>query len=76
LVVINNNNEFEIIDARDKNKVPENALVGGLANLYDTLVRKTPPEDFFRKSKNLLNNELKENNLPAFPYNKKTFFKQ
>lgn len=76
LVVINNNNDFEIINAKNKDKVPQNAIVGGLANLYDTLVRKTPPEDFFRKSKDKLNNELKENNLPSFPHNIKTFFKQ
>jgi len=76
LVVINNNNDFEIINAKNKDKVPENAVVGSLANLYDTLVRKTPPEDFFRKSKNKLDSELKENKLPSIPFEKKTFFKQ
>ena len=77
LVVINNNNDFEIVNIKNKDKVPENAIIGGLANLYDTLVRPTAPvkDTFFKDAKNRVNNELKENS-PTIPYNKKTFFKQ
>lgn len=78
VVVIDDKNNFQIILATDKEKqnIPDTAVVGSLANLYDTLVRKTPPEDFFRKSKNKLDSELKENKLPSIPFEKKTFFKQ
>ena len=77
LVVINNNNDFDIIDVRDKHKVPENAIIGNLPNLYDTLVRKNAPDDekFFTDEKNKLRSEIKEENIQSFPHGIKTFFK-
>lgn len=51
LVVINNNNDFDIIDINDKSKVPQNAIVGNLPNLYDTLVKSAPVDDKFFKDK-------------------------
>jgi WYL domain len=84
LVVINNKNEFELIEIKDKNKVPSKAIVGNLPNLYDTLVKKNAPTDdaFFKKAKADLQNkipeeqpEIKEENIPTIPHSIKTFFK-
>lgn len=77
LVVIDNNNEFDIIEVRDKNKVPDTAVVGNLPNLVDTLVKKQEPADnrFFNDvRKTVVNEEDKEKN-PTIPYKFKTFFK-
>ena len=64
-----------------KQNIPVSAVVGGLANLYDTLYNKNQQNDtaFFNKgkeellkaSKNRKNNEK----LPTIPFEKKTFFK-
>ena len=84
LVVINNRNDFDIINIKDKTKVPQNAIVGTLTNLFDTLVKqKSPKEDsFFKNSSEIAKkqrqeelNKLKENESPTIPYEKKTFFK-
>jgi hypothetical protein len=84
IVVINNNNEFDIIEVKDKTKVPTEAIVGNLPNLYDTLVKKNAPvnDKFFKDKSNDAKreiektpNEIKETNLPSIPFEKKTFFK-
>ena len=82
LVVINNNNEFEIIDIKDKSKVPTSAVVGTLTNLYDTLVNVNKPvkDPFFEKvkknKKQTQGIEIKESELPTIPFDRKPFFKQ
>ena len=83
LVAINNNDEFELIDVKDKSKVPESAIVGTLPNLYDALVKKNAPADdkFFNDKLNKLKSdinskpELKESNIPSIPFKYNTFFK-
>jgi hypothetical protein len=82
LVVINKKNEFELLDIKNKDKVPPETIVGNLPNLYDTLVRKNQPskpeeERFFKNKKDLaIKNTAEklniENNIPE----RKTFFKQ
>lgn len=85
LVVINNNNDFDIISVKDKMKVPQNAIVGTLTNLFDTLVnQKSPTEDSFfknsmdkaKKQREQELNNTKGNKSPTIPFEKKTFFKQ
>lgn len=81
LVVINNNNDFDIINVKDKMKVPKNAIVGTLTNLFDTLVKQRPPEEdsFFKNSidnvKKQRETNTKDNESPTIPFDKKTFFK-
>jgi len=85
LVVINNNNEFDIIDVKDKDKVPENAIVGSLPNLYDTLIRKNASveDNFFNQNREKAKNQRTADNKntengesPSIPFEKKPFFKQ
>jgi hypothetical protein len=86
LVIISNNNEFGVINAKDKHKVPEQAVVGSLTNLYDTIVKGNAPADadFFNTVKNKVQterkkkeqSEIKENELPTIPFDRKPFFKQ
>lgn len=96
IVVIDDRNNYRLVtqkqidDASKKGvDIPDNAIVGRLSYLYDTLVRgKTEPVDntFFdtqRKGVNKLktttsqsNIGLKENDLPSIPFEKKPFFKQ
>jgi len=81
LVVINNNDDFDIINVKDKNKVPQSAIVGTLTNLFDTLVKQRPPEEdsFFKNSIDKVKKEIeakaKESESPTIPFDKKTFFK-
>lgn len=52
-VAIDDKNNFQLVLVSDKDKksIPDGAIVGGLANLYDTLVKsKAPAEDAFFKS--------------------------
>jgi hypothetical protein len=90
-VAIDDKNQFSLKDNRIKDRFPKNAIVGGLTNLYDTIVRKigaptpAPEEDRFikqEKEKALTNNTNKENivkeveeNLPRIPFERKPFFK-
>jgi len=86
-VVINDRNEFEVVRAKDINNIPKQAIVGSLANLYDTLVKSPAPTDQFYKTggqeiKNQLKNKLNQANTetnnqqsPTIPFEKKTFFK-
>ena len=83
LVAINNNNDFELIDVRDRQKVPDSAIVGNLPNLYDTLVKQNQPEDNFFKvarqkaktQREAEKNNIREAEMPTIPFEKKTFFK-
>jgi len=84
LVAINNNDEFELIDVRDKDKVPELAIVGNLPNLYSTLVKTNVPADnkFFdttrnkaKQEKEKAQTEIKETESSTIPIERKTFFK-
>lgn len=65
LVVIDDKNNFQLILAKDKNKqnIPDTAIVGSLPYLYDTLVNQNRPVDskFFddMKKKTLSNMRLK-----------------
>lgn len=85
LVVIDDKNNFQLIDIKDKEReqIPDTAIVGGLPNLYDTLVKGTAPADdkFFKNTLNKTQTELKqstikETELPTIPFERKTFFKQ
>jgi len=78
IVVINNNNEYELIDAKNKQLIPPQAIVGSLTNLYDTLVKKSPEDKFFKDNINKSKTEFSQNveNSPTIPFDKKTFFKQ
>ena len=83
-VVINDRNEFEIIRAKDINNVPKQAIVGSLANLYDTMVKQpTSNDSFFKiggdKLKSQLSNQNNQTNNTQSPTNsldRKSFFKQ
>ena len=85
LVVIDDKNNFQLIDIKDKDRerIPDTAIVGSLPNLYDTLVKGTAPADdrFFKDTLNKTQGELnksvvKETELPTIPFERKTFFKQ
>lgn len=86
LVAIDDKNNFQLISAEDKEKknIPDSAVVGGLANLYNTLVKPAAPlnKAFFdtnrEKAKSdmeRMNAEIKETKIPTIPFEKKTFFK-
>lgn len=72
-VAIDDQNQFSLKDMRIKSKFPQNAIVGDLSHLYDTLVKKnaprTPQEDaFFKQNKQKLDKEAnnpKQNNPEA-----------
>jgi hypothetical protein len=88
LVAIDNKNNFQLIDVKDKERerIPDTAIVGSLPNLYDTLVKGTAPVDdkFFKNTLNKTQSDLgkkveqpiKEIELPTIPFERKTFFKQ
>jgi len=88
LVVINDKNEFQLMLAKDKDKqnIPDVAIIDTLPHLIDSLVDTSAPVDtgFINKSKERLKNdiqnkaqtEIKETELPSIPFDKKTFFKQ
>jgi len=76
IVAINDKNEYELVDANQKNYLPANAVVGSLPNLYDTLVKQSAPgqtDTFFKDTLNKTSTEL---NNTQIPFEKKTFFKQ
>lgn len=88
LVVIDDKNNFQLINIKDKEKqnIPDIAVVGSLPYLYDAIVKKNaPPEDkFFKDMKNKIQRDLRlkkeENKLneksSSIPYKKMTFFKK
>ncbi len=76
IVAINDNNEYELIDVNQKNLIPKQAIVGTLPNLYDTLVNTKPiDKNIIDKRLNQVKSELKENELPTIPFERKPFFK-
>jgi hypothetical protein len=79
LVVIDDKNNFQLITPKDRDKygIPDNAIVGNLPYLYDTLVKANVPTDnkFFNAQKNLLKSEANKNSSMDIS-NRKPFFKQ
>jgi len=93
LVVIDDKNDFQLMLAKDKDKqnIPDHAIVGSLPYLYDSLVKKNAPSDdkFFNDMKNKTQTDLRmkaqnyENQpepeineeIPQIPHKKTTFFK-
>lgn len=86
LVAINQKNEFELIDVKNKDKIPPESIVGTLTNLYDKLVRKNQPskpeeDKFFNDKKNTLKkdlavkNTIEKSNIENNIAERKTFFK-
>ncbi|MDA3780823.1 MAG: hypothetical protein PF487_11490 [Bacteroidales bacterium] len=63
LVVIDNKNNFQLIQMKDKEKqnIPDIAVVGSLPYLYDSLVNKNAPSDdkFFNDMKNKTQTDLR-----------------
>lgn len=63
LVVIDDRNNFQLMLAKDKDKqnIPDSAIVGSLPYLYDTLVKKNAPADdkFFNDIKNKTQSDLR-----------------
>lgn len=83
VVVINNNKEYELVPVKNKDKVPEKAIVGNLSNLYDRLVvgDEKINDRFFDNTKNSVMNklpkdEIAEDNNLSIPNKFKTFFKK
>jgi hypothetical protein len=87
LVVINDKNEFELVDVINKDKIPPESIVGTLTNLYDTLVKpiKSEPEKdkFFKQRKEagmkkepvIKKEQMMKENITNNPIERKTFFK-
>jgi len=88
LVVINAKNDFKLItrDQKTRYDIPEQAIVGGLRQLYDSIVNanKTPDDAFFKDKLNKARKNddgsettmMKENEKSStIPYKKMTFFK-
>lgn len=63
LVVIDDQNNFQLMLAKDKDKqnIPDTAIVGSLPYLYDSLVKKNAPADdkFFNDIKNKTQSDLR-----------------
>ena len=87
-VVIDNKNNFQLMQIKDKEKqgIPDKAIVGTLTHLYDTMVNPVQSDKLYRdnlnqiKSKGLGTGEpltMKENEQKnsTIPYKKTTFFK-
>lgn len=75
VVAINNKNEYELVDIRNRDKIPPEALVGNLTNLYDKIVRQsktTQPEQdqFVKQQRDSVLKEIQKN-----PVKRKSFFK-
>lgn len=78
VIAINNRNEFELIDVKNVNKIPKEAVVGSLSRLYDKEVRKgidSKADRFHDQQRNISLNEIKDNKIRGFPYNINSFFK-
>jgi len=86
LVVIDDKNNFQLMLVKDKDKqnIPDTAIVGSLPYLYDSLVKGNAPADdkFFNDMKNktkaAVNQQqtgVNETDKPTIPYKKMTFFK-
>lgn len=92
LVVIDDQNNFQLMLAKDRDRqnIPDTAIVGSLPYLYDSLVKKITPADdkFFNdikdktqrdlrlKAQDIANQtELQEIKNPTIPHKFKTFFR-
>ena len=79
LVVINDKGDFQLMLAKDKDKqnIPDIAIVGSLPYLYDTLVNvnKQPDDRFFKSKLGQLQSGVNEEENSSIPYKKTTFFK-
>lgn len=91
LVVIDDKNDFQLMLAKDKDKqkIPDTAIIGTLPYLYDSLVKANAPADnkFFADMKNKTQADISQNNRnqgepeikeikqPTIPYKKTTLFK-
>jgi len=86
LVVIDDKNDFQLMLVKDKDKqnIPDIAIVGSLPQLYDSLVKgNAPADDTFFKNKlsqtqssmNQVQSGVNETENPTIPYKKTTFFK-
>ena len=79
LVVIDDKNDFQLMLAkyRDKQNIPDIAIVGSLPYLYDTLVKGSAPADdtFFKNKLNQVQSGVNETEKSMIPYKKMTFFK-
>jgi len=86
LVVIDDKKDFQLIQVKDKDRqnIPDIAIVGNLPQLYDSLVNTNKQQDdkFFNDKLNqtqtTLNQtptEVSETEKPTIPYKKITFFK-
>lgn len=83
-VVIDDKKNYQLVTNKDieSKNIPDTAIVGGLANLYDTIVKKNvePENKFFNDTKNKTLTNLKTDNNtnnkenPTIPFDKKTFF--
>jgi hypothetical protein len=65
LVVIDDRNNFQLITVnnREKQQIPTQAIVGGLANLFDTMVNANTTHDqsFFNKQRNKVKQSMDVN---------------
>ena len=89
LVVIDDKNNFNLISVKDKDRqhIPDIAIVGSLPDLINNVVNQNAPESdkFFNDVKNRTQAELKSNlqntknelkeEKPSIPYKRMTFFK-
>lgn len=79
IVTIDDRNNFQLVSLVDKDKqnIPDSAIVGSLPQLYDSLVNvsKKPDDDAFFKSKLSQTQQELNEELPTIPYKKTTFFK-
>lgn len=81
LVAIDKNGDFQAVLVSQKDKIPQDVIVGNLMTLYDSMVRPPVSQDaemkkFVEKTKNALtkNTTVKEN-IEKIPVERKTFFK-
>lgn len=77
-IAINDRDEFELIDEKNRNKVPQQAIVGNLSRLYDKEVRKQPDvaaDKYHDDKRKEALNEVKDKKIGGFPHNIKSFFK-
>ena len=87
LVVVDDKNNFQLMLAKDKDKqqIPDIAIVDTLPHLIDSLLNnnvpvksgfiKTAKDRMKQNIKNKEQNQIKETELPTIPFERKTFFK-
>jgi hypothetical protein len=87
LVVVDDKNNFQLMLAKDKDKqnIPDTAIIDTLSHLIDSLLNTNVPvkTGFIRTAKDRLKqdiknkeqNQIKETELPTIPFERKTFFK-